>query len=68
MFDVQYKCTYFEVNRDRAHKNYGLLVKRTKKFPLFNQAVDFARLVSNTNINTVGRPIVEEVNKSGHKD
>jgi hypothetical protein len=64
----KYKCTYFEVNRDRNSKDYGLLVQRTKKFPGFNDAVNFARLVSNTNINSVGRPIVEEINMTGNKD
>jgi hypothetical protein len=65
---TKYKCTYFEVDRDQNSKNFGLLLKRTKRFTFFNEAVDFARRVSNTNINSVGRPIVEEINMSGHKD
>ena len=65
---VKYKCTYFEVNRDQNSKNFGLLLKRTKQFTFFNEAVDFARRVSNTNINSVGRPIVEEVKATKQKD
>jgi hypothetical protein len=65
---VKYKCTYFEVNKDQKSKNFGLLVQRTKRFTFFNDAVDFARLVSNTNINAVGRPLVEEVKATKQKD
>jgi len=57
-----YKCTYFEVNNDRASKNFGFLVERTKRFTFFNDAVDFARKISNTSINMVGKPVVEEDN------
>lgn len=59
---IGYKCTYFEVNNDRASKNFGFLVERTKRFTFFNDAVDFARKISNTSINMVGKPVVEEDN------
>jgi len=65
---TKYKCTYFEIDRDQNSKNFGLLLKRTKQFTFFNEAVDFARKVSNTNINSVGRPIVEEINVTKQKD
>jgi hypothetical protein len=65
---LKYKCTYFEVDHNQGSKNFGLLVKRTKQFPFFNEAVDFARRVSNTSINVVGRPLIEEVSRQGRKD
>jgi hypothetical protein len=57
---VGYKCTYVEVNNDRGSKNFGFLIERTKRFAMFNEAVDFARKISNTSINMVGRPVIEE--------
>jgi hypothetical protein len=57
---VKYKCTYTEVNNDRASKNFGFLVERTKRFTFFNEAADFARKISNTSINMVGKPVIEE--------
>jgi len=62
---VKYKCTYMEVNNDRGSQNFGMLVERTKRFTFFNDAVDFARKISNTSINMVGKPLIEE--DSGHR-
>ena len=64
----QYKCTYMEVNNDRGSKNFGLLMERVKKFPTFAEAVNFSRVIANTSINMVGRPVVEEVNMAGRRD
>lgn len=61
----QYKCTYLEVNNDRTSKNFGMLMERVKKFPTFAEAVSFSRVIANTSINMVGRPIIEEVEKRG---
>ncbi len=65
---VKYKCTYMEVNNDRSSLNFGMLVERVKKFPTFSEAVNFSRVVANSTINMVGRPVIEEVNMAGHKD
>jgi hypothetical protein len=65
---VKYKCTYMEVNNDRNSQNFGMLVEHVKKFPTFFEAVDFSRVVANSTINMVGRPVIEEVNMAGHKD
>lgn len=64
----QYKCTYLEVNNDRKSKNFGMLMERVKKFPTFAEAVSFSRVIANTSINMVGKPVIEEVNMAGHKD
>jgi hypothetical protein len=61
-----YKCTYSEVNNKLGSKNYGFLVEHVKKFPTFTEAVNFSRMVANTNTNMVGRPVIEEV--SGPRD
>lgn len=56
-----YKCTYNEVNRKLGTKAYGQLVQRTRKFDTFSEAVSFSRAISNTNVNMVGRPVIEIV-------
>ena len=62
--NTKYKCTYFEVNDNENSKNFGFLVKRSKSFLFFNDAVDFARKVANTNVSAVhARPVIEEVTK-----
>lgn len=53
-----YKCTYSEVNRDPGTKGYGQLVERTRKFKTFSEAVSYSRLISNTNVNMVGKPVI----------
>jgi hypothetical protein len=57
-----------EVNNDRNSQNFGMLVERVKKFPTFFEAVDFSRVVANSTINMVGRPVIEEVNMAGRRD
>lgn len=64
----QYKCTYMEVNNDRSSMNFGLLTERVKKFPTFSEAVNFSRVIANTTINMVGRPVIEEVDMAGKRD
>jgi pterin-4a-carbinolamine dehydratase len=60
-----YKCIYSEVNRKLGTKTYGQLIERTRKFDTFVEAVAFSRMISNTNINMVGKPIIdiEELSK-----
>lgn len=53
-----YKCTYSEVNREPGTKGYGQLVERTRKFKTFSEAVSYSRLISNTNVNMVGKPVI----------
>ena len=53
-----YKCTYSEVNRELGTKGYGQLVERTRKFETFSEAVSYSRLISNTNVNMVGKPVI----------
>jgi hypothetical protein len=57
-----------EVKNDRKSKNFGMLMERVKKFPTFAEAVSFSRVIANTSINMVGKPVIEEVNMAGHKD
>lgn len=57
----KYKCTYAEVDSNRTSKNYGMLVERVRKFPTFAEAVNFSRIIANTNNSMVGRPLIEEV-------
>lgn len=56
-----YKCIYNEVNRKLGTKTYGMIVERTYKFKSFNDAVNFSRLIVNTNANMIGKPIIEIV-------
>lgn len=56
-----YRCVYLEVNNDRGSSNFGYLVERKKKFDTFPEAVNFSRAISNTCINIVGKPIIEEI-------
>lgn len=53
-----YKCTYSEVNREPGAAGYGQLVERTRKFNSFIEAVSYSRLISNTNVNMVGKPVI----------
>jgi len=62
-FTIAYKCTYTEIEKDRTSKNFGMLVEHTQRFSFFNDAVDFARKISNTSVSMVGRPIIEEVKR-----
>jgi hypothetical protein len=62
-FTTAYKCTYNEIENDRASKNFGMLVEHSQRFSFFNDAVDFARRISNTSVSMVGRPIIEEVKR-----
>lgn len=61
MADTQYKITYEEKNTDFDSKSYGFLVQRTKTFETFTAAVHFSRVISNTNINIIGTPMIEEI-------
>jgi hypothetical protein len=56
-----YQVVYEEMERDLRSKDYGYLVRRTKRFAKFNDAVQYCRVVANTNFNVVGSPTVEEV-------
>lgn len=56
-----YKCTYNEINRKLGTKSYGQLVEHTHKFATFNEAVSFSRTISNTNLNMIGKPLIEIV-------
>lgn len=61
---IAYTCTYTEIDRKRSDKyNYGVPVQRVRKFDTFADAVRFSRMVSNTNINVLGKPLIEEVSK-----
>jgi pterin-4a-carbinolamine dehydratase len=54
-----YKCTYNEVNRKLGTKKYGQLMQRTRKFDTFSEAVTFTRTIATTNLNMVGKPVIE---------
>lgn len=61
---IAYTCTYTEINRKDSYKyNYGVPIQRVKKFDTFADAVRFSRMVSNTNINVLGKPVIEEISK-----
>ena len=53
-----YKCTYIEVNRQPGTKGYGQLIERSRKFKTFSEAVSYSRLISNTNVDMVGKPVI----------
>lgn len=56
-----YRCIYLEVNNDRNSSMFGYLVERRKKFDTFPEAVKFSRAISNTCVNVIGQPIIEEI-------
>ena len=56
-----YRVVYEEMETDSKSKNYGYLVRRTKRFNEFKDAVQYCRVMANTNFNVVGSPTVEEV-------
>ena len=58
-----YKCTYMEVNKERGSATFGYLVERVRRFDTFPEAVQFSRAMSNTTINMVGKPIIEEIDE-----
>jgi len=58
---AQYKLVYSEVNNDRTSKNFGYEIEQVKKFHSLNEAVEFSRMLANTNINMRGKPIIEEI-------
>jgi hypothetical protein len=49
-----YKCSYEEIVTEWG----GFLKKRSKKFSSFRDAVDFSRMIANTNINIIGKPVI----------
>ncbi len=55
-------CIYVEKCVDPTSSKFGFLTERKKKFSAFSEAVTFARQISNTNPNIIGRPIVQESN------
>lgn len=58
-----YKCTYMEVNTDKSSMTFGYAIEQTKQFNSLPEAVRFSRMISNTCINIVGRPIIEEISE-----
>ena len=58
---MQYKITYEEKNADTTSNNYGFLVQRTQKFETFIAAVQFSRVIANTNMMIIGMPIIEKI-------
>jgi hypothetical protein len=55
-------CIYIEKCSDPTSSKFGFLTERKKKLNSFSEAVTFARKISNTNPNIIGRPIVQENN------
>lgn len=58
-----YKCRYLKVNNDRNSPNFGFLVEKTKKFTYLRDAVKFSKEISNTYVNYVNRPIIEQIER-----
>ena len=56
-----FKITYSVVDNDRRSCDFGLLVDVVKRVSSFEEAVTFTRIVANTSINLVGKPIIEEI-------
>lgn len=54
-----YNCIYTEINRKPGATDDGLLVERTHKFNTFIEAVNFGRVLTRTNTNMVGKPIID---------
>lgn len=54
-----YKCTYTEVNRKPGTKTYGQLVDRVRKFETFGEAVSYSRMIASTNVNMIGKPVID---------
>jgi hypothetical protein len=52
--NTAYKCLYEEVIKDEG----GFLKKKSKKFATFMDAVNFSRMIANTNINIIGKPVI----------
>lgn len=61
MAKSEFKITYSVVVNDRKSNDFGLLVDKVKRVASFEEAVTFTRIVANTNINLVGKPIIEEI-------
>jgi len=49
---------YTEVDRKLGTKTYGQLVERAREFPTFSEAVSYSRLIMNTNVNMIGKPVI----------
>jgi len=58
-----YKCIYSEINRKLGTKTYGQLIERTRKFETFAEAVNYSRLIATSNVNMVGKPIIEVIER-----
>jgi hypothetical protein len=58
-----FNLTYAEKIKDITHKDCGMLIEKTKKFPTFKEAVLASRYIANTNINLVGKPIIDLMEK-----
>lgn len=56
-----YRVVYEEVEDNTRSKNYGFLVRKTKRFSTLEDAVQFYRVMANTNMNVIGSPIIEEL-------
>lgn len=54
-----YKCIYNEINRKPGATDDGLLVEHARKFNTFIEAVNFGRVLTRTNTNMVGKPIID---------
>jgi len=52
--NTAYKCSYQEVMKDSG----GILKNKSKHFATFMDAVKFSRMIANTNINIVGKPVI----------
>lgn len=61
MAKTEFKITYSVVDNDRKSNDFGLLVDKVKRVASFEEAVNFSRVVANTSVNLVGKPIIEEI-------
>ena len=61
MAKTGFKITYSVVDNDRKSNDFGLLIDKVKRVASFEEAVNFSRVVANTSVNLVGKPIIEEI-------
>lgn len=60
---AQYKVTYNIRENDRNSNNFGRIIEKIIKFNDFNEAVRESRLIANTNMNLIGKPIIDLTEK-----
>ena len=51
--------TYNIRDNNRNSNNFGFIIQKIVKFHDFNEAVCQSRLIANTNVNLIGKPVID---------